>query len=197
MKNFNYIYQFVSAVWNLNIQTSYFSHVWIFRTNSSQRVKNSCEFVTEYERICHTCVTHTFHTSFIGSMNANSSHCSKYPKKLPFCYIRFFHICFIIFLITLWIENFSMLYYAYSRLLEFPGQVLELNRFVWLSHSNEFVTRVKNSHVIVTHQKNSNEFFTGVTRLKLDICEKIVPVKISKLVVRIFHTYQNVTYSCE
>ena len=32
---------------------------------------------------------------------------------------------------------------------------------------------------------------------KLDICEKLVPIKISKLVVRIFHTYQNVTYSCE
>ena len=73
-----------------------------------------------------------------------------------------------------------------------------------LSHSNESVTRVKNSHVFVTHVNNSNEFFTGMTNtceffthLKLDICEKLVPIKISKLVVRIFHTYQNVTYSCE
>ena len=75
---------------------------------------------------------------------------------------------------------------------------------LWLSHSNESVTRVKNSHVFVTHVNNSNEFFTGMTNtckffthLKLDICEKLVPIKISKLVVRIFHTYQNVTYSCE
>ena len=78
------------------------------------------------------------------------------------------------------------------------------DRFVCLSHSNESVTRVKNSHVFVTHVNNSNEFFTGMTNtceffthLKLDICEKLVPIKISKLVVRIFHTYQNVTYSCE
>ena len=78
------------------------------------------------------------------------------------------------------------------------------DRFVWLSHSNESVTRVKVWHVFVTHVNNSNEFFTGMTNtceffthLKLDICEKLVPIKISKLVVRIFHTYQNVTYSCE
>ena len=70
--------------------------------------------------------------------------------------------------------------------------------------SNESVTRAKNSHVFVTHVNNSNEFFTGMTNtceffshLKLDICEKLVPIKISKLVVSIFHTYQNVTYSCE
>ena len=67
-----------------------------------QRPKNSHEFVTDFERICHTCVTYTFYTSFIGGMNANSSHCSKYPfKKLPFCYVRIFHVYFIIFLITL------------------------------------------------------------------------------------------------
>ena len=42
--------------------------LWRIRTNSS-----------DFERICHTRVTYTFHTSFIGSMNANSSHCSKYP----------------------------------------------------------------------------------------------------------------------
>ena len=52
--------------------------------------------------------------------------------------------------------------------------------------------------------KNAKEFFTSMTntcelftRLKLDICEKLVPIKISKLVERIFHIYQNVTYSCE
>ena len=78
------------------------------------------------------------------------------------------------------------------------------DRFVWLSHSNESVTRVKKSDVFVTHVQNKNEFFTGVTntcefftRLKLDICEKLVRIKISKLAVRIFHRYQNVTYSCE
>ena len=41
---------------------------------------------------------------------------------------------------------------------------------------------------------NTCEFFT---RLKLNICEKRVPIKISKLVVRVFHTYRNVTYSCD
>ena len=46
-----------------------------------QRVKNSHEFVTDVKRICHTRVTYTFYTSFIGGMNANSSHCSKYPLK--------------------------------------------------------------------------------------------------------------------
>ena len=62
----------------------------------------------------------------------------------------------------------------------------------------------KNSHVSVTNVKTSNEFFTGMTntcesftRLKLDICEKLVPIKIWKLVVRKFHTYQNMMYSCE
>ena len=67
------------------------------------------------------------------------------------------------------------------------------------------LSRVKNTHVFVTHEKNLNEFFTGVTntcefftRLKLDICGKRVPIKIPKLIVRIFHTYQNVTYTaCE
>ena len=53
------------AVLNLNIHTPYFSHVWINRAS-----------VTDFERICHTRVTYTFHTSFKGSMNANSSHCS-------------------------------------------------------------------------------------------------------------------------
>ena len=67
------------AVMNLNIHTSYFSHVWTIRT--IQRVKNSHEFVTDFERICHTRVTYTFYTSFIGGMNANSSRCSKYPLK--------------------------------------------------------------------------------------------------------------------
>ena len=61
------------------------------------------------------------------------------------------------------------------------------DRLVWISHSNESVTRVKNSHVFFTHVKYSNEFFTYVTntcelftRLNLDICEKLVPIKISK-----------------
>ena len=67
------------ALLNLNIHTSYFSHVWIIRTNSSQRVKNLHEFVTDFERICHTRVTYMFHANFICSMNADSSHCSKHP----------------------------------------------------------------------------------------------------------------------
>ena len=66
------------------------------------------------------------------------------------------------------------------------------DRFVW--HSNESVTRVKNSNEFYTGVTNACEFFT---RLKLDIYEKLVRIKISKLVVRIFYTYQNVTYSCE
>ena len=77
------------------------------------------------------------------------------------------------------------------------------DRFVCLSHSNESVTRVKNS-TYFSLVKKSNELFSSVThmckfftRLKLDICEKLVPIKISELAVRIFHTYQNVTYSCE
>ena len=48
------------------------------------------------------------------------------------------------------------------------------------------------------------ELFIGVintfvffTRLKFDNCEDLVPIKISKLVVHICHTCQNVTYSCE
>ena len=55
-----------------------------------------------------------------------------------------------------------------------------------ISHSNESVTRVKNSHI--THVKKSNEFFTGVTNmceffthLKLDICEKLVLFKNLKI----------------
>ena len=69
--------------------------------------------------------------------------------------------------------------------------------------SCESFIEVKDSHVFVTSVKirtnssqvtNTCEFFT---RLKLDSCEKLVPIKISKLVVRIFHTYQNVTYSRE
>ena len=91
-----------------------------------QRVKNSHEFVTDFERICHTRVTYTFHTSFIGSINANSSHSQNTPKEGAFLYIRIFYMYFIIFLITLWIENFSMWYY----MLEFPGQVLELSMSV-------------------------------------------------------------------
>ena len=66
------------------------------------------------------------------------------------------------------------------------------------------IIEVKDSHVSVASVKNSHEFFTGVTnaceffkRLKLDICKKkkLVPIKISKFVVRIFHTYRNVTYN--
>ena len=81
-----------------------------------------------------------------------------------------------------------------------------LSSLQWLSQSDESVTRVKNSHLFVTHVENSNEFVTGVTNtcefftlIKLDIWEKLVLItcKISKLVVRIFYTYQNVTYSCE
>ena len=85
----------------------------------------------------------------------------------------------------------------------FWGVARERNGF-FVTDSFDFHIRVKNSHVFVTHVNNSNEFFTGMTNtcefftpLKLDICEKLVPIKISKLVVRIFHTYQNVTYSCE
>ena len=67
------------AALNLNIHTSYFSHVWTIRTNTA------CEEFAwirhRFKRICHTRVTYTFCTSFIGGMNANSSHCSKYPLK--------------------------------------------------------------------------------------------------------------------
>ena len=55
------------ALLNLNIHTSYFSHVWIIRTNSSQRVKNSYEFVRDFKRICHIRVMCVFHISFVGS----------------------------------------------------------------------------------------------------------------------------------
>ena len=57
---------------NHNIHTSYFS-----RVDYSLEFYTACEefeFVKHFERICHTRVTYTFRTSFIGSMNANSSH---------------------------------------------------------------------------------------------------------------------------
>ena len=97
-----------------------------------QRVKNSHEFVTDFQRICHTRVTYTFYTSFIGGMNANSSHCSKYPFKscLSVTYeffSRVFHNLF---------NNFvnrklkHVILYAYSGMFEFPRQVLELIMYV-------------------------------------------------------------------
>ena len=69
-------------------------------------------------------------------------------------------------------------------------------RITDVKNSCESFTEAKDSHVFVTSVKNSNEFYTGVkntceffTRLKLDICENLVPIKISKLVVSIFqHT---------
>ena len=71
----------------------------------------------------------------------------------------------------------------------------------YLSHMWKNLT---NSSQVWQILANSNDFFTGVTntcefftRLKLDIGEKLVPIKISELGVRIFHTYQNVTYSWE
>ena len=84
---------------------------------------------------------------------------------------------------------------------EFVTRVTDLLEF----ESRTNLSHVKNSNVFVTSEKNFCEFFTRVantfeffTRLKSDICEEFVPVlKISKLVVRICHTCQNVTYSCE
>ena len=46
------------ALLNLNIHTSYFSHVWIIRTNSSHTVKDSHELVTNFEHMCNTCVAY-------------------------------------------------------------------------------------------------------------------------------------------
>ena len=76
----------MKALLNLNIHTSYFTHVWIIRTNSSQRVRNSHEFATDFERVCHTQV------AWMRILHiARNTH-----KKLPFCCIRIFHMYFII-----------------------------------------------------------------------------------------------------
>ena len=79
---------------------------------------------------------------------------------------------------------------------KWPFSTLVTDSFVFhirtnLSHVWRIRTYLSHMWIIRT---NTCEFFT---HLKLDICEKLVPIKISKLVVRIFHTYQNVTYSCE
>ena len=71
------------------------------------------------------------------------------------------------------------------------------NYFDFFQMCDKYVRIVKNSHLFVASVKIFFEFFTCVTntcefftRLKLDICEKRVPIKISKLIVRTFHTYQ-------
>ena len=118
----------IKAVLNLQIHTSYFSHVWIIRTNSSQRVRNSHKFGTDFEHIaCDIYVPY----QFIGSINAIYSHGSKYPympKTVVFLlhtkFSRVFHNIFNNFMN----RNFEhVILYAYSGMLEFPGQVLELS----------------------------------------------------------------------
>ena len=76
---------------------------------------------------------------------------------------------------------------------------LQILFFMNLSHmSCVRITDVKKSFESFTKVNYLHEFVTSVKNsLKLDICEKLVPIQISKLVVRIFHTYKNVTYSCE
>ena len=66
-----------------------------------------------------------------------------------------------------------------------------------LSHADgvknwhEFFTRVKNSTCeVFTCVTNTLEFFT---HLKLDICEEFVPIKISKLFVRMHVCHTKVT----
>ena len=68
------------------------------------------------------------------------------------------------------------------------------DKYVQLFHTCDRFVRLSNSHEFFTDVTNTFEF---VTRLKLDICEEFVRIKISKLVVRICHTCQNVTYSYE
>ena len=69
---------------------SYLLHVWRIRANLQDFAR---VFVTDFERICHTCVTYTFHIGFICSMNANSSHCLKYPLRKNFENIDIFTAC--------------------------------------------------------------------------------------------------------
>ena len=88
------------AALNLNIHTSYFSHVWTIRTNTA------CE---EFARIRHRFQTHLSHTCDIYVLYQfyRWHECKFFTlleiplKKLPFCYVRIFHVYFIIFLITL------------------------------------------------------------------------------------------------
>ena len=73
--------------------------------------------------------------------------------------------------------------------------------FTRVTDSFDFQIRANLSHV---WRIRTNSSFIGVTntfdfstRLKFDICEEFVRIKISKLVVHICHTCQNVTYSRE
>ena len=99
-----------------------------FFTACEESCKNSHEFITDFERICHTRVTYTFHTSFIGSMNANSSSCSKYPQKVAFLFhTNFSHIFHNLFNNFVYRKFQHAILYAYSGMLDFSGQVLEVN----------------------------------------------------------------------
>ena len=88
------------AVLTLYIHTSYFSHVWTIRTNTA------CE---EFARIRHRFPTHLSHTCDIYVLYQfyRWHECEFFTlleiplKKLPFCYVRIFHVYFIIFLIPL------------------------------------------------------------------------------------------------
>ena len=119
--------------------------------------------------------------------------CAKFVRVLHRSeeFARICHIC----------EKFARILHRcdkYVRIFSHLWQIHWTFTFERICHTCEELARI--CHTC----ENQNEFFTGVTntyefftRLKLDICEKLVPIKISKLVVRIFHTYQNVMYACE
>ena len=67
--------------------------------------------------------------------------------------------------------------------------------FERICHTCKELARV--CHTWKIRKNSSHVWQIRANSLKLNISEKFVPIEISKLVVRIFHTYQNVTYSCE
>ena len=86
--------------WTLIFTLPIFSHVWTIRTNTA------CE---EFARIRHRFQTNLSHTCDIYVLYQfyRWHECEFFTlleiplKKLPFCYVRIFHVYFIIFLITL------------------------------------------------------------------------------------------------
>ena len=101
----------------------------------------------EYERIINTLflwIYHICHTNVLQMWKIRTI------PSLP--YLSHLHMC----------DKFARILHMGDKYVRFFF-FHTCDRFVSLSHSNETVTRVKNSHVFVTSIKNSNDFFTGVT----------------------------------
>ena len=134
----------------------------------------------EYERITNTFFLWLYHTSWRSYYR-----CEKFTR-VPHRSERFARICHIC-------ERFARILHRCDKYVRIFTLVTDSFDF---HVRNESVTHVKNSHVFVTQVKNLKAFIKGVintcelfTRLKLDICEKLVPIKISKLVVYVYFTH--------